>query len=39
MLSAYTRVRPDPITAAIIEAIRHHTVATPTHILSLTATP
>jgi DNA-binding transcriptional LysR family regulator len=35
MLSAYTRVRPDPITAAFVEAICHHTMATPTHILSL----
>src|SRR5882672_11615447 len=35
MLSAYTRVRPDPITAAFVEAICHHTLATPTHILSL----
>jgi hypothetical protein len=35
MLSAYTRVRPDPITAAFVEAISDHTMATPTHILSL----
>ena len=35
MLSAYTRVRPDPITAAFVEAICHHTLATPTHLLSL----
>ncbi len=34
MLSAYTRVRPDPITAAFVEAICHHTLATPAHILS-----
>jgi hypothetical protein len=37
MLSVYTRVRPDPITAAFVEAICHHTMATPTHILSLPA--
>jgi DNA-binding transcriptional LysR family regulator len=35
MLSAYTRVRPDPITAAFVEAICHHTLATPNHIRSL----
>jgi DNA-binding transcriptional LysR family regulator len=35
MLSAYTRVRPDPITAAFVEAICHHTLATPTHLRSL----
>jgi DNA-binding transcriptional LysR family regulator len=35
MLSAYTRVRPDPITAAFVEAICHDTLATPTHILGL----
>jgi len=35
MLSVYTRVRPDPITAAFVEAICHHTLATLTHILSL----
>ncbi|HSY15547.1 MAG TPA: universal stress protein [Jatrophihabitantaceae bacterium] len=34
MLSAYTRVRPDPITAAFVQAICHHTMATPRHILS-----
>jgi hypothetical protein len=34
MLSAYTRVRPDPITAAFVQAICHDTMATPTHILS-----
>jgi DNA-binding transcriptional LysR family regulator len=33
-LSAYTRVRPDPITAEFVEAICHHTLATPTQILS-----
>jgi DNA-binding transcriptional LysR family regulator len=37
MLSAYTRVRPDPITAAFVEAICHHTLATPNHIRSLLA--
>jgi hypothetical protein len=35
MLSACTRVRPDPITAAFVEAISDHTMATPTHILRL----
>jgi DNA-binding transcriptional LysR family regulator len=35
MLSAYTRVRPDPITAAFVEAICHHTLATPAHLQSL----
>ncbi|MDX6337689.1 MAG: hypothetical protein QOG05_5029 [Streptosporangiaceae bacterium] len=35
MLSAYTRVRPDPITAAFVEAICHHTLATPAHLLRL----
>jgi DNA-binding transcriptional LysR family regulator len=35
MLSAYTRVRPDPITAAFVEAICHHTLATPDHIRNL----
>ena len=34
MLAAYTRVRPDPITAAFIQAICLHTMATPAHILS-----
>jgi DNA-binding transcriptional LysR family regulator len=34
ILSAYTRVRPDPITAAFVQAICHHTMATPRHILS-----
>ena len=32
MLSAYTRVRPDPITAAFVEAICHHTLATPARV-------
>ena len=35
MLSAYTRVRPDPITAAFVEAICHHTLATPPHLVGL----
>jgi DNA-binding transcriptional LysR family regulator len=35
MLSAYTRVRPDPITAAFVEAICHHTLATPPHLRTL----
>ena len=35
LLSVYTRVRPDPITAAFVEAICYHTLATPSHILSL----
>lgn len=35
MLAAYTRVRPDPITAAFVEAICHHTTATPAHLLAL----
>ena len=34
MLSAYTRVRPNPVTAAFVQAICHHTMATPVHILS-----
>jgi DNA-binding transcriptional LysR family regulator len=34
VLAAYTRVRPDPITAAFVEAICHHTLATPGHVLS-----
>jgi DNA-binding transcriptional LysR family regulator len=35
VLSAYTRVRPDPITAAFVEAICHHTLATPTRLCTL----
>jgi DNA-binding transcriptional LysR family regulator len=35
MLAVYTRVRPDPITAAFAEAICHHTMATPAHLDSL----
>ena len=33
MLAAYTRVRPDPITATFVDAICHHTMATPAHLL------
>jgi DNA-binding transcriptional LysR family regulator len=32
-LSVYTRVRPDPVTAAFVTAIAHRTLATPAHIL------
>jgi DNA-binding transcriptional LysR family regulator len=32
-LSVYTRVRPDPITAAFVEAIADETLVTPPHIL------
>ncbi|MGF6888583.1 DNA-binding transcriptional LysR family regulator [Nocardia sp. GAS34] len=32
MLSVYTRARPDPVTAAFVEAICHHTLATPDHL-------
>jgi DNA-binding transcriptional LysR family regulator len=35
LLSAYTRVRPDPITAAFLDAICHHTLATPAHLHGL----
>jgi DNA-binding transcriptional LysR family regulator len=35
MLPAYTRVRPDPVTAAFVEAICHDTLATPTYLLRL----
>jgi DNA-binding transcriptional LysR family regulator len=35
MLAAYTRVRPDPVTAAFVEAICHHTLATPAHLRGL----
>jgi DNA-binding transcriptional LysR family regulator len=31
-LAAYTRVRPDPITAVFLDAICHHTLATPAHL-------
>jgi DNA-binding transcriptional LysR family regulator len=34
-LSAYTRIRPAPITAAFVDAICHHTLATPTHLNKL----
>jgi hypothetical protein len=37
MLSAYTRVCPDPITAAFIEGICYHALATRARILSLLA--
>lgn len=33
-LSVYTRVHPDPITAAFVEAIADETLVTPPHILS-----
>ncbi len=36
-LSAYTRVRPDPITAEFVQAICHHTLATPAHLHTLLA--
>lgn len=32
-LSVYTRVRPDPITAAFVEAIADRTLVTPPHIV------
>ncbi|MFJ4656908.1 LysR family transcriptional regulator [Nocardia sp. NPDC088792] len=35
MLSVYTRVRPDPITAAFVDAICHHWMATPGHVSAL----
>jgi len=38
-LSAYTRVRPDPITAAFLDAICHHTLATPAHLHGLMQPP
>jgi len=34
-LAAYTRVRPDPVTAAFLDAICHHTLATPAHLHGL----
>jgi DNA-binding transcriptional LysR family regulator len=34
-LSAYTRVRPDPITAVFLDAICHRTLATPAHLHGL----
>jgi DNA-binding transcriptional LysR family regulator len=38
-LSAYTRVRPDPITAAFLDAICHHTLANPAHLRGLMQPP
>jgi hypothetical protein len=38
-LSVYTRVRPDPVTAAFVAAIRHGTLATPPHILERLGPP
>jgi DNA-binding transcriptional LysR family regulator len=38
-LSAYTRVRPDPITAAFLDAICHHTLANPAHLHRLMQPP
>src|ERR1700733_13836884 len=35
-LAAYTRVRPDPITAVFLDAICHHTLATPAYLHGLT---
>jgi hypothetical protein len=35
MLATYTRVRPDPVTAAFTEAICHHSPATPAHLSDL----
>ncbi|MCU1644143.1 MAG: LysR family transcriptional regulator [Nocardia sp.] len=35
MLSVYTRVRPDPITAAFVDAVCHHWLATPEHLGAL----
>ena len=32
-LSVYTRVRPDPITEAFVEAISDQTLVTPPHVL------
>jgi DNA-binding transcriptional LysR family regulator len=34
-LAAYTRVRPDPITAVFLDAICHHTLATPAYLHGL----
>jgi DNA-binding transcriptional LysR family regulator len=39
LLSVYTRVRPDPITAAFVTAICHHTLATPPHLDGLLKRP
>ncbi|MDQ1464186.1 MAG: hypothetical protein QOC73_1127 [Actinomycetota bacterium] len=38
-LSVYTRVRPDPITAAFVAAITRETLATPPHILEALGSP
>jgi DNA-binding transcriptional LysR family regulator len=38
-LAAYTRVRPDPITAVFLDAICHHTLATPAHLHGLMQPP
>jgi DNA-binding transcriptional LysR family regulator len=38
-LSVYTRVRPDPITAAFVAAIAVETLATPPHIVSRLGQP
>jgi DNA-binding transcriptional LysR family regulator len=38
-LAAYTRVRPDPITAVFLDAISHHTLATPAHLHGLMQPP
>jgi DNA-binding transcriptional LysR family regulator len=38
-LSVYTRVRPDPITAAFVAAIRRGTLATPPHMLDRLGSP
>jgi DNA-binding transcriptional LysR family regulator len=38
-LSIYTRVRPDPITAAFVAAISHGTLATPPRIVQRLGTP
>jgi DNA-binding transcriptional LysR family regulator len=34
-LAAYTRVRPDPVTAVFLDAICHHTLATPAYLHGL----
>jgi hypothetical protein len=34
-LSVYTRVRPDPITEAFVDAISDQTLVTPPHLLEL----
>jgi DNA-binding transcriptional LysR family regulator len=35
MLSVYTRVGPDPVSAAFVGAISHRTLATPAHLHAL----